>query len=97
MNGNIDTDSLAFLVSDCARLMRAAFERRVLNAGFDLTAGEIIAAIGAEVGAVQEEATQGLDRRMQNNVRQALKRCRQNLQKIDGATPEKELNAVGGE
>ncbi|MDE1995944.1 MAG: winged helix-turn-helix transcriptional regulator, partial [Rhizobiaceae bacterium] len=40
MNSRIDTDSLAFLVSDCARLMRAAFERRILVAGLGLTAGE---------------------------------------------------------
>ena len=40
MSVTIDTDSLAFLVSDCARLMRMAFERRVLTAGLGLTAGE---------------------------------------------------------
>lgn len=40
MSSRIDTDSLAFLVSDCARLMRAAFERRILAAGLGLTAGE---------------------------------------------------------
>ena len=33
MNSRINTDSLAFLVSDCARLIRAAFERRILVAG----------------------------------------------------------------
>jgi MarR family transcriptional regulator, transcriptional regulator for hemolysin len=36
----IDKDSLAFLVADCARLMRAACERRILTAGLELTAGE---------------------------------------------------------
>lgn len=40
MNSRINTDSLAFLVSDCARLIRAAFERRILVAGLGLTAGE---------------------------------------------------------
>jgi len=40
MSVTIDTDSLAFLVSDCARLMRMAFERRILTAGLGLTAGE---------------------------------------------------------
>src|ERR1700754_3999544 len=40
MSSAIDTDTLAFLVSDCARLMRAAFERRILSAGLELTAGE---------------------------------------------------------
>src|ERR1700761_2375244 len=40
MSFQIDTDSLNFLVSDCARLMRAAFERRILSAGLELTTGE---------------------------------------------------------
>lgn len=40
MGITIDTDSLAFLVSDCARLMRMAFEKRILSAGLGLTAGE---------------------------------------------------------
>jgi DNA-binding MarR family transcriptional regulator len=40
MSSRIDTDSLAFLVADCARLIRAAFERRILVAGLGLTAGE---------------------------------------------------------
>jgi MarR family transcriptional regulator, transcriptional regulator for hemolysin len=40
MNFKIDTDSLNFLISDCARLMRAAFERRILSAGLELTTGE---------------------------------------------------------
>lgn len=40
MNSRIDTDSLAFLLADCARLMRTAFERRILVAGLGLTAGE---------------------------------------------------------
>lgn len=40
MSSTIDTDSLAFLVSDCARLMRMAFEKRILSAGLGLTAGE---------------------------------------------------------
>lgn len=40
MSITIDTDSLAFLVSDCARLMRMAFEKRILSAGLGLTAGE---------------------------------------------------------
>jgi len=40
MSSRIDTDSLAFLVADCARLMRVAFERRILVAGLGLTAGE---------------------------------------------------------
>jgi DNA-binding MarR family transcriptional regulator len=40
MSSRIDTDSLAFLVADCARLMRAAFERRIMVAGLGLTAGE---------------------------------------------------------
>jgi MarR family transcriptional regulator for hemolysin len=40
MSITLDTDSLAFLVSDCARLMRMAFERRILSAGLGLTAGE---------------------------------------------------------
>ena len=40
MNSRVNTDSLAFLVSDCARLIRAAFERRILVAGLGLTAGE---------------------------------------------------------
>ena len=37
MGITIDTDSLAFLVSDCARLMRMAFEKRILSAGLGLT------------------------------------------------------------
>jgi MarR family transcriptional regulator, transcriptional regulator for hemolysin len=40
MSFKIDTDSLNFLVYDCARLMRSAFERRILSAGLDLTTGE---------------------------------------------------------
>ncbi|NLR99175.1 MarR family transcriptional regulator [Rhizobium sp. P38BS-XIX] len=40
MNSRINTDSLAFLVSDCARLIRSAFERRIVAAGLGLTAGE---------------------------------------------------------
>ena len=40
MGITIDTDSLAFLVYDCARLMRMAFEKRILSAGLGLTAGE---------------------------------------------------------
>lgn len=40
MTAKLDTDSLAFLVADCARLMRAAFERRIMAAGLGLTAGE---------------------------------------------------------
>lgn len=40
MSSRINTDSLAFLVSDCARLIRTAFERRILVAGLGLTAGE---------------------------------------------------------
>src|SRR6478736_4031652 len=145
MTAKLDTDSLAFLVADCARLMRAAFERRIMAAGLGLTAGEartliqvaavngsrqldiagrmglepmtvsafldklqarglierhadsndrrakrihlspaadeMIAAISHEIGAVQREATQGLDRDAQEQVRRALKSFRQNLQK----------------
>jgi DNA-binding MarR family transcriptional regulator len=152
MSSRIDTDSLAFLVSDCARLMRAAFERRILSAGLALTAGEartliqvaavngsrqldiasrmglepmtvsafldklqarglierqpdpndrrakritlseaadeMIRAISVEVGAVQQEATQGLDRRAQDNIRYALKCFRNNLQKTDAPAGE---------
>lgn len=40
MSVKIDTDSLAFLISDCARLMRMTFEKRILSAGLELTAGE---------------------------------------------------------
>lgn len=40
MSFKIDTDSINFLVTDCARLMRAAFERRILLAGLELTTGE---------------------------------------------------------
>ncbi|MGO4438036.1 MarR family winged helix-turn-helix transcriptional regulator [Rhizobium sp. RAF56] len=147
MTAKLDTDSLAFLVADCARLMRAAFERRIMAAGLGLTAGEartliqvaavngsrqldiagrmglepmtvsafldklqarglierhadsndrrakrihlspaadeMIAAISHEIGAVQREATQGLDRDAQEQVRRALKSFRQNLQKCD--------------
>ena len=147
MSSRIDTDSLAFLVSDCARLMRAAFERRVMAAGLGLTAGEartliqvaalngsrqldiaarmglepmtvsafldklqargliqrqsdpqdrrakrivlsdaageMINAITHEIGVVQRCATLGLDHDVQENVRQALKCLRQNLQKCD--------------
>lgn len=149
----LDTDSLAFLVADCARLMRAAFERRIMAAGLGLTAGEartliqvasvngsrqldiavrmglepmtvsafldklqarglierradptdrrakrihlseaadeMIRAITHEISSVQRDATQGLDREAQEQVRQALKCFRQNLQKcdpIDGPT-----------
>jgi MarR family transcriptional regulator, transcriptional regulator for hemolysin len=146
-NSKIDTDSLAFLVTDCARLMRVAFERRILSAGLELSAGEartliqvaavngsrqldiasrmslepmtvsafldklqarglierqpdpcdrrakrimlsdaaedMIKAISIEIGAVQTEATQGLDREAQDDVRHALKCFRQNLQKCD--------------
>jgi len=153
MSVKIDTDSLAFLVADCARLMRAAFERRIMAAGLGLTAGEartliqvaavngsrqldiagrmglepmtvsafldklqtrglierradpsdrrakrihlseaadeMIRAITHEIGSVQREATQGLDHEAQEQIRQALKCCRQNLQKcdpVDGTT-----------
>lgn len=40
MSVKIDTDSLAFLIADCARLMRMTFEKRILSAGLELTAGE---------------------------------------------------------
>jgi MarR family transcriptional regulator for hemolysin len=157
MSVKIDTDSLAFLVSDCARLMRMAFERRILSAGLELTAGEartlvqiaahngsrqldiatrmglepmtvsafldrlqmrglierqpdpldrrakrimlsdaaeeMIRAISVEIVAVQNEATNGLDRETQDAVRQALKALRQNLQKVEPAAPE--LNTAG--
>jgi DNA-binding MarR family transcriptional regulator len=149
MSFQIDTDSLNFLVADCARLMRAAFERRILSAGLELTTGEartliqvaavhksrqldianrmglepmtvsvfldklqarglierqpdpvdrrakrivlsdaadeMLKAISAEIAAVQQEATQGLDPEIQDNVRQALKCFRRNLQKADPA------------
>ncbi|PZM09601.1 MarR family winged helix-turn-helix transcriptional regulator [Rhizobium tubonense] len=151
-------DSLAFLVTDCARLMRAAFERRILTAGLELTAGEartliqvaamngsrqldiasrmglepmtvsafldklqarglierqpdpcdrrakrimlsdaaedMIKAISIEIGAVQREATQGLDHGAQDNVRHALKCFRQNLQKCDTVAVEPEIGTV---
>lgn len=143
----LDTDSLAFLVSDCARLMRVAFERRILSAGLGLTAGEartliqiaahngsrqldiagrmglepmtvsafldrlqarglierqpdpldrrakrillsdaaedMIRALSIEIGAVQQEATQGLDQEAQDSFSKALKCFRHNLQKGD--------------
>lgn len=40
MSITIDTDTLAFLVADCARLMRMAFEKRISSAGLGITAGE---------------------------------------------------------
>lgn len=40
MSVKIDTDTLAFLIGDCARLMRLAFEKRIVSAGLGLTAGE---------------------------------------------------------
>ncbi len=147
MTFKLDTDSLNFLVSDCARLMRAAFERRILSAGLELTTGEartliqvgavngsrqldianrmglepmtvsvfldklqarglierrpdpldrrakrivlseaadeMLRAISVEIAAVQQDATQGLDRQIQENVRHALKCFRRNLQKND--------------
>jgi DNA-binding MarR family transcriptional regulator len=158
---SIDTDSLAFLVTDCARLMRVAFERRILSAGLELTAGEartliqvaaingsrqleiasrmglepmtvsafldklqarglierqpdpcdrrakrillsdaaedMIQAISTEIGAVQKEATQGLDHGTQDDVRNALKCFRQNLQKCDLVPVEREGQSVGSE
>jgi MarR family transcriptional regulator for hemolysin len=160
-NSKIDTDSLAFLVTDCARLMRVAFERRILSAGLELSAGEartliqvaavngsrqldiatrmglepmtvsafldklqarglierqpdpcdrrakrillsdaaegMIKAISFEIGAVQTEATQGLDRGAQDDVRHALKCFRQNLQKCDPVAIEREVNPVAGD
>ncbi|MCJ9753492.1 MarR family transcriptional regulator, partial [Neorhizobium sp. BETTINA12A] len=33
-------DSLGFLIADSARLLRAAFERRIAEAGLGLTPGE---------------------------------------------------------
>lgn len=147
MSFKIDTDSLNFLVYDCARLMRAAFERRILSAGLDLTTGEartliqvaavhgsrqleiasrmglepmtvsvfldklqarglierqpdpqdrrakriilsdaadvMLKAISAELNAVQNDATLGIDEAAQENVRHALKVFRKNLQKVD--------------
>jgi MarR family transcriptional regulator for hemolysin len=160
-NNKIDTDSLAFLVTDCARLMRVAFERRILSAGLELSAGEartliqvaavngsrqldiatrmglepmtvsafldklqargliqrqpdpcdrrakrillsdaaegMIKAISFEIGAVQTEATQGLDRGAQDDVRHALKCFRQNLQKCEPVVLEREVNPLAGE
>lgn len=160
-HNRIDTDSLAFLVTDCARLMRVAFERRILSAGLELTAGEartliqvaaingsrqleiasrmglepmtvsafldklqarglierqpdpcdrrakrillsdaaedMIKAISTEIGAVQQEATQGLDHGTQDHVRNALKCFRQNLQKCDLVPVEREGQSVGRE
>jgi MarR family transcriptional regulator for hemolysin len=160
-NSKIDTDSLAFLVTDCARLMRVAFERRILSAGLELSAGEartliqvaaingsrqldiatrmglepmtvsafldklqarglierrpdpcdrrakriflsdaaegMIKAISFEICAVQTEATQGLDRGAQDDVRHALKCFRQNLQKCDPVALEREVNTLAGE
>lgn len=40
MSATINTDTLAFLIGDCARLMRLAFEKRIVQAGLGLTAGE---------------------------------------------------------
>jgi MarR family transcriptional regulator for hemolysin len=159
MTGKIDTDSLAFLVSDCARLMRTAFERRIMAAGLGLTAGEartliqvaavngsrqldiagrmglepmtvsafldklqarglierqsdpqdrrakrivlsetageMIGAISQEIGAVQREATHGLDKEAQEGLRNALKCFRQNLQKCDPSAAERDLKTIG--
>jgi MarR family transcriptional regulator, transcriptional regulator for hemolysin len=158
MSAKIDTDSLAFLVSDCARLMRMSFERRIMAAGLGLTAGEartliqvaavngsrqldiagrmglepmtvsafldklqargmierqsdpqdrrakrivlseaageMIAAISHEISAVQREATHGLDREVQESVRNALKCFRRNLQKCDQAAAERDVKTI---
>jgi hypothetical protein len=56
----------------------------------------MIKAISFEICAVQTEATQGLDRGAQDDVRHALKCFRQNLQKCDPVAVEPEVNPVGG-
>lgn len=40
MRSHIDTDSMGFLVTDVARLIRADLDRRIAEAGFGLTPGE---------------------------------------------------------
>jgi len=40
MSSKVDPDSLGFLITDTARLLRVAFERKIAAAGLGLTAGE---------------------------------------------------------
>ncbi|GHC73898.1 MarR family winged helix-turn-helix transcriptional regulator [Limoniibacter endophyticus] len=55
MNKTVNTDSIGFVISDVARLMRTAFEREVADAGFGLTKGEARTLVhAARAGSVRQ-------------------------------------------
>lgn len=57
MNSHLDTDTIGFLISDVARLLRAEFDRRTSDAGMGLTPGEARALVSAaRAGAIRQGA-----------------------------------------
>ena len=43
----LDPDTLGFLITDCARLIRAAMDREIAASGLQLTPGEAEGCVGA--------------------------------------------------
>jgi len=49
MDAKQNTDILTFLISDSARVLRAAFERRIVQAGLDVTPAEARTLLNVEI------------------------------------------------
>lgn len=62
MDDTLDPNALGFLISDSARLMRSLFEKRIADAGIDLTPGEARTLI--YVAAVNGSRQQDIAQRM---------------------------------
>lgn len=57
MSKTVNPESIGFIISDVARLMRAAFEREVADAGFGLTKGEARTLVhAARAGSIRQNA-----------------------------------------
>ena len=57
MPPRLERESIGFLITDVARLMRAEFDRRTADAGFGLTPGEARTLIGvARAGPIRQAA-----------------------------------------
>ncbi|MEO3387269.1 MarR family transcriptional regulator [Mesorhizobium sp. CAU 1741] len=57
MTPRFDPDTISFLISDVARLLRAEFDRRTSDAGMGLTPGEARALVSAaRAGAIRQGA-----------------------------------------
>lgn len=49
MDAKQNTDTLTFLISDSARVLRAAFERRIVQAGLEVTPAEARTLLNVEI------------------------------------------------